>query len=499
MSEPVLDGDVLERWQRRPLDFIAEVLRDPKTGRPFKLFPEQRRFFEHCWKRRRDGRLKYPEQCFGAIKKTGKTSIAAMHGLTTVVVFGGPYAEAYTISNDFEQSQARVFTEMRKIVEASPLLRREARITADRITFSTGAFVQALGSDATSAAGGHPTFVSCDELWGFVSERSRRLFDELVTVPTVPVSVRLTTTHAGYENESQLLEEMYRRGMALPEVAPGLHAGDSFLFFWSHEPLAPWQTQSWLDEMRRLTRPVQYLRQFENRFVTSENPFIAVEAWDACVDADLSPVLVDRSLPVWVGIDASVKHDSTAIVAVTWDRAAQKVRLVTHRIFQPTAKESLDFEATIEAYLLDLRRRFHVVKALFDPYQMQAVSQRLVRAGLVIEEFAQSSPNLTAASQNLFDLIAGKNLALYADANMRLAASRAVAVETGRGWRIGKEKQSHKVDVIVALGMACHACVQGQATAPLVFDRDFLLRVATMTPRRPLFAHRRNYHPGLLR
>ena len=37
----------------------------------------------------------------------------------------------------------------------------------------------------------------------------------------------------------------------------------------------------------------------------------------------------------------------------------------------------------------------------------------------------------------------------YPDAAMRLAISRAVAVETSRGWRISKEKQSHKIDVVV--------------------------------------------------
>ena len=48
-------------------------------------------------------------------------------------------------------------------------------------------------------------------------------------------------------------------------------------------------------------------------------------------------------------------------------------------------------------------------------------------------------------------------MVLYPDAAMRLAVSRAVAIETSRGWRIAKEKQSHKIDVVVALGMAAHA------------------------------------------
>ena len=49
----------------------------------------------------------------------------------------------------------------------------------------------------------------------------------------------------------------------------------------------------------------------------------------------------------------------------------------------------------------------------------------------------------------------------YPDAAMRLAVSRAIARETPRGWKIAKEKSSHKIDVVVALAMACHAAVQG--------------------------------------
>jgi phage terminase large subunit-like protein len=75
-------------------------------------------------------------------------------------------------------------------------------------------------------------------------------------------------------------------------------------------------------------------------------------------------------------------------------------------------------------------------------------------------EYPQSSPNLTAASQNLYELIKGRNLIAYPDAAIRLAVSRAVAIESPRGWRIAKEKQSHKIDVVVALAMAALAAVQ---------------------------------------
>lgn len=31
----------LRRWQRDPVAFIREVLRDPETGAPFTLYPEE--------------------------------------------------------------------------------------------------------------------------------------------------------------------------------------------------------------------------------------------------------------------------------------------------------------------------------------------------------------------------------------------------------------------------------------------------------------------------
>jgi phage terminase large subunit-like protein len=188
----------------------------------------------------------------------------------------------------------------------------------------------------------------------------------------------------------------------------------------------------------------------------------------------VAPLIGDPELPVYLGIDASVKHDSTAIVAVCWDQAAQRVRLVSHRIFQPSPDDPLDFESTIEDTVLSLASRFNVRKVLFDPFQMQATSQRLTRANVRIEEFPQSQGNLTLASQNLYELIEGRNLIVYPDAAMRLAVGHSVAIETSRGWRITKQSKGHKIDVVVALGMACWAAVSHGLNA----DRNTLTSFA---------------------
>jgi phage terminase large subunit-like protein len=243
-----------------------------------------------------------------------------------------------------------------------------------------------------------------------------------------------------------------------------LYRQPGMLMYWTHTPPAPWQTDDWLQQMRQQLRASAYLRLIENRFVSGESDFIDMEWWDRCVNPSLSPILIDRrrTLPLWIGCDASTKKDSTAQVACTFEEKTQKVRLVWHRTFQPSPNDPLNFEDTVERTLLEMRERFPRMQEIrFDPWQMVASAQRLTKAGLPMVEFPQTVSNLTEASQNLYDLIKGGNITMYPDPDLRLAVSRAVAKETGRGWKIGKERQSDKIDLVVALAQAALGAVKG--------------------------------------
>jgi phage terminase large subunit-like protein len=458
-----LDDAALARWQAQPIIFIETVLRDPETRKPFVLSDAERAFLTLAFTLDDSGRLKHPELVFGAIKKSGKTTLAALIMITMVLLFGGRFAEGYCVANDFEQAASRVFTVVRRIVECSPLLRAIARITSDRVLFpALDASIIAIASDAASAAGANPTITCFDELWGYSSERSRRLWDEMITTPARRISCRLTVSYAGFSGESILLAELYKRGQALPEVGPSLHAGDGMLFAWHTEPIAPWQTEAWLAEMRRSLRPSAFARMITNEFVATESAFVDLSAWDACVVPSLAPLREDKQLHVWAGVDASVKRDSTALVLCAYDKKNKCVRLIAHKVFTPTPGDPIDFEQTIEQTILEWREKFLLRRCYFDPFQMVSVAQRLQRKGLRVEEFAQTIPNLTAATSNLYDLISSRSILLYPDAPMRLAVSRAILHESSRGWRLDKQKQQHKIDLIVALSMAAYAAVIGQ-------------------------------------
>jgi hypothetical protein len=467
-----IDTATLSRYRADLASFIEECLISPYDGAPYRLNEAERAFIKYAFQLDADGRLVHTLLVYSAIKKSRKTELSGLLVLAVILLLGGRYAEGFIVANDQEQAINRCFTNCCRIINANPLLRPLAKITQDRIVFeSTSSQISAIASDYASIAGGHPTIAVFSELWAYTSERAQRLFSELVPVPTQKISCRLVESHAGFSGEGELLYELYQRGLKLPEVATDLRAGDGMVMHWSHRPLCHWQDDKWLATMRRELPPNQYLRMIENRFTSTEAAFIEMAKWDLIVDPELGHGVTNPQLPVWVGVDASFKHDQTAIVTVSYDDKAKLAKLVDHKVFSPKPNEPLDFEATVEATILNLAKRYRVRAVLFDPYQMVATSQRLAKKGVPIEEFPQTVSNLTAASQNLFDLIVGQNIVAYYDSALRLAISRCVAKEGPRGWHIVKQRQSHKIDVVVALAQACYAAVRDAAEP--YYDRTY--------------------------
>jgi len=454
----------IEVYRQDPIRFVRDFLRDPETGRPFQLFPAEERFLREAFTLTADGRLPYPELLFSGPKKTGKTTLAAMALLYVVLVLGGRYAEGYCVANDEEQARGRVFEAVCRMIRAVPALRKVAKISQAKVEFPmSGATITALASDYAGAAGAAPSITTFDELWAYSSERFVRLWDEMIPVPTRPVSVRLTCTYAGFSGESKLLEGLYQRGLHGEEMAPDLYAQPGLLMFWTHDFVAPWQTEEWREQMREQLRPMAFRRMILNEWVSGEEQFVPVDWWDRAATAQ--PLVADRAISVVLGVDAGLKRDSAAVVACAWDGG--KVRVVAHRVFTPTGGESLDLEDTLEEAVRDFAQRFRVKEVRYDPWQFARSAQTLAKGGINMQEFPQSLPNLTAMSTNLYELFKGGNLIAYPDEAIRLAVQRAVAVESSRGLKLAKEKASHKIDVLVALAIAALGAVQKPPVEPV--------------------------------
>jgi len=468
----MLTLEQLERYTDDIVTFAEECYFLPSTKQPIKLEEHQKRILRHVFRRDKEGRFPYDTVIYSCPKKSGKTEIAALVGLWLALT-EEPYNEVYALANDFEQARGRVFRAMARACLTSPLLRSAARVGHREILFpSTGTTITALASEYAGAAGANPGLTLWDELWGYVSEASHRLWEEMTPVPTRHNSIRVIVTYAGWEGESELLWNLYLKGVG-PEENPkgqghrvkGLDDLPSWengrLFvYWDHEPRMPWQTPEYYEEQRASLRTNAFLRMHGNMWVGTEEAFVEMAWWDKCVDPDHRPLLPTKKVSLTVGVDVGIKHDSAAVVAVYYDRVMGKVVLANHRIWQPSPKEPLDIEATIEAHLVWVSENYRLSKILYDPYQFHRSATTLKSEGLPMEEFPQTVSNLTQMGQNLYELIKGGNFLGYEDGELRRAISHTVAKETSRGWRLTKEKAAHKIDVVVALAMASLGAIQ---------------------------------------
>ena len=105
----------------------------------------------------------------------------------------------------------------------------------------------------------------------------------------------MTTTYAGFSGESVLLEDLHKRGMALPRGWSEPACGRRHAVRVAHRAGRAVAGRALAGGDAALLRPVAYARMILNEFVSPESKFVDLAAWDACVQPSLTPVLRDTS------------------------------------------------------------------------------------------------------------------------------------------------------------------------------------------------------------
>ena len=257
-----------------------------EDGSPVVLAAHQRDILDHILTPM-EGRLPYATVVWSEPKKSGKTAIAAWVG-SWVLNTQGPRAEVLVVANDLEQSIARVFSEMVRVQQAHPALKRRIRkATESVLLLDDGSSAKPVALDYSGEAGANPSLVLHDEAWGIASERARRLYDELTIPPTRPLGLRWVSSYAGYSGESVTLEDLYKRGLAGSPVdgLPDCRATAHLFMLWSHTPRMPWQTADYYARERQENRPRAFLRLHQNMWVTgAEGAWLPLGWEDRAVD-----------------------------------------------------------------------------------------------------------------------------------------------------------------------------------------------------------------------
>jgi len=411
----------------------------------------------------------YTMALLGETKKSGKSTLAALIA-EWFLYCGEDYSEIYLAARDKDQASWIVFSKLVKAIEMNKYALIQAKITKDAIEIpSKGSVLRCLPVDV-SAAGLNPNLVIFDELWSYEYESMQRFFEEMTTVPTRKNPLALIVTYAGYDDES-LLYQLYKKGMELEK-----NPDPTFFFYWEGEngiPInrMPWQNKKYLLQQEGRLRKNTFLRLHENKWVEDITQFIDIDKFDQCVNQKLTPKLPDKNIKIWVGVDASVSGDSTAVVAVT--REENKVILANYKKWQPTKENPIDLEETVEKYLLDLYRGYSLQLVYYDPYQLHRSAVTLAKKGLPMEELPQTVGNTIDFSQNFYDLIQFRNIEFYPSPEVRRHIKACKAKEMERGYRIVKGKQSSKIDIAVAGAMASLGAVNTEGEQTLEeFEKD---------------------------
>lgn len=387
-------------------------------------------------------------------KKNGKSALASFF-LLFKFFSGEPRNELYVCASDKDQGKSIVFNKALTSIKMNPYMITQCIIRDDYIMHKdTQSIIKVLPNDWRSAAGYNPGMIVVDELFAFDLESAERFYNELQLGPTRRDPLTLITSTAGY-SQSGLLWELWEKGLKNIPGSEGYNP--DYYSFISHDNLASWVTDEWLSKQKKKMRAPLYNRLHKNEWQSGEENFITDELYRGCVD----PFLVrqpKRRCQVFCGVDVAIKHDC-AVVAVV-EKLEDRINLVDHFIVMPEG-EKIDLEDTIEAFILEISKRYDIINLLYDPYQFARSAATLEKRGIVVQEWPQTQANTTRMSQNLYSLIKNRSLGLYDEPVIREHLINCQAKETPRGWRIVKGRQkSKKIDFAIALAQACLGAVQ---------------------------------------
>ena len=288
----------------------------------------------------------YGIRCWSEPKKSGKSHITECVIIAEYMLRAGTKVGIF--ANDSEQAESIIFKGATEVIKHNQALRESAKLLAKVIRFSNDSEIEWFAHDYEGGAGHRRRINVIDEPCFFEGERARRLYEELLPIPTIKDSYLWLSTTKGFSGESTFLEELYRRGIGGKRLSRKyeLYEDKKYVMFWSHTPRQPWQTRPFYDEQRRLLRPATYLRQHENRWVSSESAFITREQWQACIDPS-HRIALNRWVETYWGLDLGIKSDAAAIVGVCYDGG--RIAIVDHRLWRPTKDEPVIISDVEEA------------------------------------------------------------------------------------------------------------------------------------------------------
>jgi len=454
------DGDELIRFAENHF----RVMKGFRAGEPLSFTAWQRWLIRGLMERTTEGRLRYRRALIGLPRKQGKSLMGSALAVYSMIA-GEPGAEVYAVAGDRQQARI-IFGEAKQQVQNSPMLSQITKVYRDALEMPTfGSVFRVLSSEFKGQAGLNPSMVLFDELW---NQGDSELFDQMTLgsgARIEPLVVAITT--AGYDLDT-LAGRLYNYGK---QCAAGEVDDEAFGFWWWEAPSdcdiknkTAWKKANPniseglldpddMDTATKQTTESAFRRWRLNQWVRTQESWLPAGAWERGVsDLGLSP-----ELPVWVGVDMALKHDSIAVVIA--QPQGEKV-VVRSKIWQPK-EEGVDV-AEVEAHLREIHAAYQVMEFAFDPAYFQRSAEALVDDGLPMVEFPQTGQRMIPACGQTYELIVQGKIAHDGSPTFTDQVLSAAQRMTDAGWRLSKGKSKRKIDACIAMVIAVDRATRRQ-------------------------------------
>lgn len=470
----------------------------PRAGKRFRFDPFQEEFLREFWRRDGRGRRVYTSGLLGIAKGNGKTPLTAVLGTHTLVA-QTDQPEVYSVAGAKDQAAHCFDFASRNITEGALAAWLSAHSGAILCLDHFGEF-EILSSDGDIAQGVKPSAALMDELSKFVHRKQREAYAaQARALHKRPDAFLLAITNAGFDKHT-LLGETFDRAVEHPKlevhndgfllVLRDEKAG--FLMHWYGLPEgaedadienpklvracnpAPWvKPRALIRDLHKAdTDELDWRRLHLNQWTKTREAWLPTGCWAGLRDAKACAE-VPPGAGVWVGVDAALHLDTTAVVWA-WKLPDERVALRAHvwatdlglRAAHHThvPGNTMRFEL-VEDFIRELNGRHGVHELLYDPRYFHESAARLAGDGIQPVELVQSSAPMADALDDFY--LASRRGTIAHDGDRVFAAHVAAtgADKVIRGtqevWKV--RQAGGKIDAAVAAVMAHAGALAGRA------------------------------------
>lgn len=497
-------------------EFIEGFCRHTKgewAGQLIHLEDWQRELIDDLFEVRDDGLRRYRVGLIGFPRKNGKSTLGSCLALDGLVGEGEPGAEVYSVAGDRAQASI-VFDDAKRMVQMDDDLQQYVKPWRYHLEGPQGGVYRVLSSEAKLRQGLNASRVIFDEvhvqpdweLWTAMNLGSGTRRQPLV--------IGITT--AGVVDEDALCYSLYQYGR---KVQSGEIDDPTFFFRWwepSRATCDHTDPEVWHEANPALASGILKLEDFErtcrqmpendfrryrlNQWVTQEVAWLPHGAWEACQvgkwrrDAWFDGL--DGNLPVHVGIDASRRNDSTAVVIAQMqgDRLVIRSR-VWQNPYRPDHPQAALYQVPIfevETFLREVGARFPVAAGRdergrpirgpafnYDQMYFSRSAIALEAEGLNMVEVPAVDARWVPISATFYRSIVTGQVAHNGDPTLTDHVRNVARMEKPKGWTMNKADKSgkKKTDAAMAAAMAVHSATgwQSEGKKSVYDDREVLI------------------------